>query len=247
MYCIQISKLESQWFSRSGTFKVPDNIHSLFVIAVGGGGGGSSGYQSGGAGGYVKCGNVKVNQAELIRVTIGFGGRGAQRNELGTNDIDGCTSGGMSSFGNLLFANGGNGCKNWRANSGGTGSGAACSSLLSSHSTVCISGGTGGSNGSNGGSASDGQPGGDGQGDEYSKCLLKATNKKLSAGAGGSPGNRYCKGENCRMAFVAGGGGGVFVNGEGPSAADGIFQFLKNFLTTRNTTFFAYFSSVLLK
>lgn len=181
MYCLQISKLESQWFSRSSTFKVPDNVHSLFVIAVGGGGGGSSGYQSGGAEGYVKCGNVQVNQSELIRVNIGFGGQGAQRNEKGTNDIKGCTSGGMSSFGNLLFANGGNGCGNRHANSGGTGSGAAC---WSSDTTVCISRGTGGSNGSSGGSASDGQPVGEGQGDEYSKCLLRRTRSFLLAPVG---------------------------------------------------------------
>lgn len=177
MYCLQISKLESQWFSRSSTFKVPDIVHSLFVIAVGGGGGGSSGYQSGGAEGYVKCGNVQVNQSELIRVNIGFGGQGAQRNEKGTNDIKGCTSGGMSSFGNLLFANGGNGCGNRHANSGGT------VQRVGAQTPLCARG-TGGSNGSNGGSASDGQPGGEGQGDEYSKCLLRRTRSFLLAPVG---------------------------------------------------------------
>lgn len=205
-----------EYYTKQGDFVVPTHVNSVFVIAVGGGGGGTNGNQSGGAGGYVRCNYIKVTPFEKIRVHIGPGGQGAQPNDIGLNEMKGCTGGEMSFFGKNLFAEGGGGCLLSQANSGGTGSGATCA-----NNKFCDFGGAGGSNGGNGGVASDGSPGGTGLGDEYWRCLKKAQHVVLTAGNGGSPGNSYRN--NYGWWIAGGGGGGVLINGLGPSADDGTY------------------------
>lgn len=218
----------SEWFTSSGIFKVPSGVTSLRVIVVGGGGGGTNGHHSGGAGGYVKCATLKVQSDEEITVTVGSGGSGA-KTQKNNNDVVGCTPGESSSFGTELVAAGGGACKKAvHGNKGGTGSGAACWTFwpIGTCSGPGSIAGAGGSNGSNGCSASDGRSGGRGQGDEYSRCLKTAKNEKLSDGAGGAAGEANCRIWPKQCWGAAGGGGGVLINGEGPTASDGVSFFL---------------------
>lgn len=194
------------------------------MIAVGGGGGGTNGHQSGGAGGYVRCAILRVQSCQEIPVTVGPGGRGAKE-QVNSNEVDDCLPGGASAFGNLLLAPGGGGCKYLHANAGGTGSGAPCLAYNGGNCRgVGSSAGAGGSGGSNGGKASDGKVGGAGQGTSYVNCLKMAKVDELTAGAGGAAGKAICgmwRKNECWGA--GGGGGGVLVNGAGPSAYDGAF------------------------
>lgn len=208
----------SELFTRNDIFKVPAGVKSLRVIAVGGGGGGTNGHQSGGAGGHVKCATLDVQPLEEIPVIIGRGGRGAAM-QIHNNNIVGCTSGESSSFGgSILVAGGGGACSNSNANAGGTGSGALCWGKPQG-----CKGGDGGSGGYNGGSSSTGNAtGGAGQGHSFLSCLQLAKYEKLMPGAGGVAGNANCN--NWGACFgTGGGGGGVLINGNGPSATDGLF------------------------
>ena len=83
-------------------------------------------------------------------------------------------------------------------------------------------GGSGGSGGSNGGSATPCATGGLGQGHAtYAACLQMATLHNLTAGTGGIGGlNQYT---NLAWFGPSVGGGGILVDGIGPSAGNGAF------------------------
>jgi len=96
-----------QQFLTSGTFNIPSGIQFLEVLLVGGGGSGgkytwNSTYSvaSGGGAGEILFGKIYVAGLTQIAVTIGAGG--AQKSTNGHGN-----SGGASSIGNLIIANGG--------------------------------------------------------------------------------------------------------------------------------------------
>ena len=116
-------RLHTVLFTENGTFKLPEDVSEIDVLCVGGGGGvgissDSSTYGiSGGGGGHISKGTFS-NLAPGAEYTITIGAAG------GNN-----TSGGVTSFGTLLSANGGNAGKcggiEGRGGDGGSGGGGA--------------------------------------------------------------------------------------------------------------------------
>lgn len=95
----------------SQTWSVPDNVSEIFVVAVGGGGGGGYGNtdttdysSSGGGSGFVASAILRVHPGDKYPCVVGAGGQGGQG---GFSDLR-ATAGGTTSFGNVLFAAGGN-------------------------------------------------------------------------------------------------------------------------------------------
>ncbi len=127
-------------FKNDTTFTIPNGVNSIVVEAWGGGGGGGGSHiwrgdyivigGGGGAGCYVKK-TISVVPNQTYFITIGKGGAG------GSDYIEGSTSspsffytdpgtvGGSSSFGNLLFVNGGAGGRGVNLQNGGAG-GSGC-------------------------------------------------------------------------------------------------------------------------
>lgn len=95
----------------SQTWSVPDNVNEIFVVAVGGGGGGGYGStdatdysSSGGGSGFVASAILRVHPGDKYPCVVGAGGQGGQ----GGSSYLRATAGGTTSFGNVLFAAGGN-------------------------------------------------------------------------------------------------------------------------------------------
>lgn len=95
----------------SQTWSVPDNVNEIFVVAVGGGGGGGYGNtaatdysSSGGGSGFVASAILRVHPGDKYPCVVGAGGQGGQG---GSSNLR-ATAGGTTSFGNVLFAAGGN-------------------------------------------------------------------------------------------------------------------------------------------
>jgi hypothetical protein len=111
-------------FTSSGNFSVPTGIQKVEVLVVaGGGGGGQDVGGGGGGGGVVEAFDYPVAPGTSIPITIGSGGRGANRG--GHPSANGET-GGNSTFGSLTaFGGGGGGVwANNNAQGGGSGGGA---------------------------------------------------------------------------------------------------------------------------
>lgn len=192
----------SSTFTASGEFTVPPDVTMVRVLAVGGGGGGANGHQGGGGSGRVATATLVVAPGEVVPVIVGAGGLGAALCN-NCNEIVGNTPGGPSSFGELTAAGGNTPTViNGPGANGGSGGGGSCNG-----GPV---GGAGGSGGSNGAACT--YQGGIGQG-SFTAALTSFTVHALSAAPGGAGG----------MASHAGGGGagGVYLDLEGPSAADG--------------------------
>lgn len=97
-----------QYFTTTTTWTVPAGVTKALVWVWGGAGGGARNYgynYSGGAGGYV-AGLVTGLSGSVI-VTVGAGGNGVDVYPNGTTTSGG--SGGASSFGSYITANGGTG------------------------------------------------------------------------------------------------------------------------------------------
>ena len=137
-----VPTLKTKTITASSYFDVPDTIvnNTLSVIICGGGGWG--GYGGGGGGGYVNINeNIKVTPGQSIYVTIGAGGNNSSM------------TGGTTSFGTYLSANGGS--------NGGTNGGNGCSgggAIWSYYGTG--TGGTGSNYGGGGGGSNNGGNGG---------------------------------------------------------------------------------------
>ncbi len=191
-----------QVFEQSGDFTVPEGVERLRVLAVGGGGGGGGGYNGAGGSGYVANASLDVEPGQVIPVTVGTAGRGADAHP--GNNIPRGVDGARSAFGVLLSANGGQTTpgQNTRGGHGGSGGGGSCNGGPL--------GGAGGSNGANGGGCT--YPGGTGQG-AFVPLLAIFGQREVAAGQGGAGGRSAYSG--------AGGGGGVLIDGEGPAAEDG--------------------------
>ena len=123
---------QMQVFTNSGTFVVPTNVTKIMVEVWGGGGGGGNAASNnvgpyeggnGGAGGYGK-GMFYVTNGASYPVTVGTGGASA-------------SAGGTSSFGSLIYANGGNPGGNGITASGDGGTGG------NSNGALNITGGSG--------------------------------------------------------------------------------------------------------
>ena len=210
----------SQIFVSSGLYSVPPNVTRVTAVAIGGGGGGANGHMPGGGGGYVNCGTFSVTSGATIPIAVGVGGRGAAQNLF--NAIVNNTNGNVSSFGTMLLASGGTTFKSaWnypapgQGCAGGSGSGCCCWGACGSGTY----GGSGGSGGLNGSSAAPCATGGLGQGNAtYAACLQMATLHNLTARAGGIGGLTKNSGG---YAAPSGGGGGILVDGIGPTAGNG--------------------------
>lgn len=177
-----------QTFISSGTFTVPTGVTSVQVFCVGGGGSGGNGGNggankgAGGGGGYTKTGVYTVTAGSKIAITVGAGGVNAG-------------SGGSSSFGTYVSANGGN-----------------CSG-------ESVLGSTGGSGGGGGGTwnytipgygGSDGNAGrGAGKKGEYYN------------GASGQGSTTRAFGESSGTLYAGGGGGGDYGSGSGGTGGAG--------------------------
>lgn len=139
--------------------------YSLLVRAWGGGGGGGGGSVDstggGGGGGEYRGGNITVTECTMYTITVGTGGSGG--------GMPG-GSGGASSFGALLVANGGEGGTEPGSGNGTGGAGGT--------------GGTGGSGGGGGGGA-----GGPSIAVYLSTGIVSGTGNTFTKGSGGGFGN----------------------------------------------------------
>lgn len=193
-------------FKRNGTFAVPTDVCRVKVLAVGGGSGGLSG--DGGASGNVRSGEFDVSPGQTVPVTVGSGGEGSTHM---TNDSQNSRVGGASAFGSFLSAAGGEGrvgsgnnAEAGAAGGSGGGSGMQCANSSGFNTST---------NGSNSSPICNGSRGGVGQA-AFGPQLQSFTRNRLAPGAGGT-------GKEGSTPNYSGGGGGVLLNGSGPSAHNG--------------------------
>ncbi|MFS4459884.1 glycine-rich domain-containing protein [Bdellovibrio sp. HCB2-146] len=197
-------------FRSSGVFKVPKDVNRVRVTAVGAGGGGGGGHLArglgagGGGGGAVRTREVIVKGTDEVVITVGRGGAGASGG--GYNG----SKGESSSFGSLLFAEGGGGGYSGYYNTsmgyGGIGGGSGGGGGGSGVNGVCSgAGGVAGSPGKNGFVSRNGGAGGAGSAWDSLDEFIKLN--KFSAGPGGR-----CVGSN--TVYNGGGGGGGIQLGE---------------------------------
>ena len=167
-------------FTSSGTWTAPDGIEgvTIDVMLFGGGQHGEGGaytyHHQGGAGGHMAYQSVPVTSQKTYTITIGQGGR------LFNN-----ASGGVTSFGNLLSANGG-------ANGhGGSGGGGATYTVTGGNGSYGGGGGGGGGGKDTSGNKPNGGNGGTygGGGGAGNTSYSKGGTGGQYGGNGGSPGN----------------------------------------------------------
>lgn len=134
--------LRTDIVTASGYWTAPTNLEgNVSVMAFGGGGGGGSGVNSGGGGGgHKKEVTTAITPGERVYITIGAGG-----------DAD--STGGTTSFGNLVSASGGAAGTVYKGGNGGSGGG-GCFGYLEGADTDAPYGGNatyGGGGGAGGG------------------------------------------------------------------------------------------------
>lgn len=117
-------------FTNNEIWTVPSNIigNDVSVRIFGGGGGGRSsretiGTASGGGSGWMNNEILKLSPGEVINITIGDGGLGDHCWGWNGACSPSCTSGGTTSFGQYLVANGGEAGSNNGGGNGGAGGG----------------------------------------------------------------------------------------------------------------------------
>ena len=99
-----------QMYTSSNMFTAPNATNNTFHITMIGGGGQSNNYGSGGGSGWMNFGDIELNYGQIVPITVGAGGSAGQ-------------SGGSSSFGTYLSANGGETGTNNHGGNGGAGGG----------------------------------------------------------------------------------------------------------------------------
>ena len=174
-------KLYTQTFTGSTDWQVPSTIRgNVSVLIFGGGGSGRQyGKGGGGGGGWMNRGEFNIQGQTTIRITIGAGGSGL---------TSAGQSGGTSSFGTYLSANGGTTGTQYKGGDGGSGGGAGGLGYQfgggGGYSNGIVKGGDGGQFGGGGGGS----------------ALIGTENADEDIGRGGNGG-------------IYGGGGGGYANG----------------------------------
>lgn len=198
-------------FTSSQTWTVPDGVTSIDIFCVGGGASGSKqGSQyvedrydavfgsGGGGGGFTATKlNYSVTPGSQFVITVGAGGIAI------TSGGYGIRGGGVSSFGNVLTANGGGTITNGQYGSSQTGG---------------SNGGSGGGSGGCGSSTTNYRgPAGDGgsDGSKGEDCLEEYTGYVRSFGGTGQTTTTRAFGDTTGTLFAGGGGGGSGYNSAG--------------------------------
>lgn len=184
-------------FLSSGVLTWLGEDTQIDVFVVGGGGGGS-GQGFGGCGGFTQTAKgVTISKNQRIEVFIGSGGASGYGNTGGAGGTIRGLDGGVSKFGDLCTANGGQGgpfsSKNFPHSSfrGGSGGGAVAKNSSSSNNNA----GAGGTDGGNGGSAKNTYTDGSGSWTEQGGIGQGSTTREF--------------GEAGADLYAGGGGGGV--------------------------------------
>jgi hypothetical protein len=193
------------WFDRRGGL----SVRAVEVLVVAGGGGGSSGAGGGGGAGGLLAGSISLTSNSAITVTVGNGGTGAGSYPAG--NYSPATSGGNSSFSNVIAIGGGSGGgQNDVANSGGSGGGGGGGTNAPPQQVAGI--GTAGQ-GNSGASGVQNSRGGGGGGSGSAGSVV----------TGGSSTNSSISGTS--TAYAGGGGAGTYSitagNGGGGGAGNG--------------------------
>jgi len=221
-FSITVVPPQSESFTSSGTFSVPNGLSSADVLVVAGGGGGSGDNGGGGgAGGLIFFPSYPVTPSGIVTVTVGCGGNGTSGDgQTGQDSVFGSPSDPGLGQGGVLTAKGGGGSNgnnpSCGAYSGGSGggpnghqSGNAGASAIQptqpgnsgaygfgnpggSSSPSVRRGGGGGGAGAVGGSASMCGPGGAG-GVGKSYTIADGTTPVYYAGGGGGGTNIGCQ------------------------------------------------------
>ena len=105
-------ELKTETILSSKSWIVPNHKGNISVRIFGGGGGGSYNYYAGGGSGWMNNGELSIPNGLSIQITIGGGGTPR-------------TSGGTTSFGTYLSANGGRGSRSIAGADGGSGGGSS--------------------------------------------------------------------------------------------------------------------------
>ena len=218
-YTVKIATVNFRKYTQSQDIQFSSNVNQIDVTCVGGGGGGGAGSGSdrgfrgggGGGGGYcVVQEDVDFQSNTPITITIGAGGLGGVQNDSKAG------SGGITSFGDLMSANGGDGGGTFQSSGsgnshGGTGAyymgmnadykynsnpGVAGTVLgYSSFSDSVYYGGGGGGGGMSYSGYTSGASGGGygGAGGDYNGSPSKASNGQdgYGGGGGGDGGRSY--------------------------------------------------------
>lgn len=108
--------LYTEIYNTNMVWTVPNGIvNNIVYVRIFGGGGGGSNY-AGGGGGWMNNGEISVNSGEVINIIIGSGGI-ESTNHVGAAP----TSGGITTFGDYLSANGGGAAYGLYYTNGGSG------------------------------------------------------------------------------------------------------------------------------
>lgn len=195
-----LGKLNTELIITNQSYSIPNHKGNISVRIFGGGGGG--GYDGAGGGGYMNNAEFDLDNGTTVQITIGAGGArgyslGNSTGGLQFNSIGGKT-GGTTSFGTYLSANGGAGYASndrTKAGSGGSGGGGYSGGDGyqfggggGSYAGQYCNGGNGGFWGGGGG-ANRGGLGGNGGvyggGGGTDSCYLSGINIAINGGIGG--------------------------------------------------------------
>lgn len=196
---------KTELITKTTNWIVPDVAGQVSVRLFGGGAGGRTGYSytsssygcgGGGGGGHMKFNTLILEQGNVINITIGAGGSSN-------------SSGGTTSFGTLLSANGANGMD------GGSGGGDG------------YRGGRRGGNGSYGGGGGAGyiptswaSPGNGGNGGTYGGGGVGGRGGQYYSTGGSGGGGKFAGGTSDSL-YAGGGGGGYSSPASGATAGEG--------------------------
>jgi hypothetical protein len=199
-------------FTSSGTFQVTAGSSQIDVLIVaGGGGGGGSTAGGGGAGGLIYQTGVLASSGSYT-ITIGAGGTGGRRADLGTPDN---TNGSNTTAFSYTAIGGGYGYSgavsgSRLANSGGSGGGGGAYN----GNDIATSSGAAGTSGQGfaGGAATDGGNWGGGGGGGATAVGVDQTGTR-AGGAGSNQSGNFGTGYGASGVFAGGGGGGAYLSG----------------------------------
>lgn len=217
--------LESQIFTGSGSFVVPDNVTTILYLLIGGGGGGGGNPSGnnrgggGGGGGQIIQGSMPVTPAETLAIAIAAGGIGS----IGSGSAGGNSS--ITGALRTITSYGGGGGSTGTADGGSAGNG------WPGGTSTATSGGGGGGGGDGGYSvggngdnsaptAGRGNAGGGGIANSSGAGGAAGGSSRFAAGGAGGPASpNRSKGGGGGAGLEAGGNGG---NGLTPTTAGGI-------------------------